>query len=126
MEHPTTEMKRKRNIIPVPSASDWEHIVGETSEESTMPILPKEHPLTNTFSVGPGAKPETQRMAEEVVGFALGQTVIIKLPDPDRGTSPRYHGRIGTVAIINPADIEVGVNLNSTTTWFRPTELVAH
>ena len=89
-----------------------------------MNILPKEHTLANTFAVGANAEPETQRMAEEVVGFTLGEIVTIKLPDPYRGTSPRYHGRSGTVAVINPADIEVGINLNGRTTWFRPTELV--
>ena len=89
-----------------------------------MNILPPEHTLSNTFAVGPNAKPETIRLAQEVVGFTLGEVVVIKLPHPTKGTSPRYHGRSGTVAVINPADIEVGVDLNGTTTWFRPTELV--
>lgn len=89
-----------------------------------MNILPPEHPLSNTFAVGPNAKEGTSRLAQEVVGFSLGETVIVKLVDPTRGTGPRYHGRTGTVAVINPADIEVGVDLNGTTTWFGPTELV--
>ena len=89
-----------------------------------MNILPPEHPLANTFAVGANAKPETIRLAEEVVGFALGETVTVKLADPTRGTSSRYHGRTGTVVTINPADLEVAVELNGRQTWFRPTELV--
>jgi ribosomal protein L21E len=88
-------------------------------------ILPKKHPLGKTFAVGPNANPETQRLAAEVVGFELGETVTVKLPDPHRGTSPRYHGRSGAVAVINPADIEVGVDLTGTVTWFRTDEVVS-
>ena len=90
-----------------------------------MSILPKEHPLSGTFAVGLNAGPETQRMAEEVVGFTLGETVTVKLPDPYRGTGPRYHGRSGAVAVINPADLEVGVDLKGTVTWFRTDEVVS-
>lgn len=88
-------------------------------------ILAKEHPLANTFAVGANAEPETQRMAEEVIGFELGETVAVKLPDPHRGSSPRYNGRSGAVVVINPADIEVGVDLAGTVTWFRPDEVVS-
>jgi hypothetical protein len=90
-----------------------------------MIILPKEHPLANTFAVGPNAKPETIRLAEEVIGFALGEIVTVKLANPTRGTGPRYHGRSGAVAVINPADLEVGVDLNGTVTWFRTDEVVS-
>jgi hypothetical protein len=86
-------------------------------------ILPKEHPLANTFAVGSNAKPETQRMAAEVVGFVLGEVVTVKLANPYLGTGPRYHGRAGRVKTINPADLEVGVDLAGTVTWFRPSEL---
>ena len=90
-----------------------------------MNILPPEHPLANTFAVGPNAKSETIRLAEEVIGFALGETVTVKLANPARGTGPRYHGRSGTVAVINPADLEVGVDLKGTVTWFRTHEVVS-
>ena len=89
-----------------------------------MNILPKSHPLAKNFAVGANAEPEMQRKAEEVVDFTLGEVVTINPSDAYRGTSPRYHGRSGAVIVISPADIEVGVSLNGTTTWFRPTELV--
>ena len=37
-----------------------------------MNILPPEHTLSNTFAVGPNAKPETIRLAQEVVGVHPG------------------------------------------------------
>ncbi len=44
-------------------------------------------------------------------------------PYPWYGTSlPRS---LRTVATINPADIEVGVDLTGTVTWFRTDEVVA-
>ena len=65
-------------------------------------ILPKEHPLSNVFAVGPESAEDRQRLAAEVVGFALGDRVVVV------GTR-RYYGKVGTVQTINPADIEVGV-----------------
>jgi ribosomal protein L21E len=87
-------------------------------------ILPKEHPLANTFAVGSNAKPETQRMAADVVGFELGKIVTVKLANPYLGTGARYHGKTGPVKTINPADLEVGVELAGTVTCFRPSEVV--
>lgn len=90
-----------------------------------MKTLMKCHPLSGTFAVGANAEPETQRMASEVVGFELGEIVTVKLANPRRGKPPRYHGRTGPVRTINPADIEVGVDLAGTVTWFRTDEVVA-
>ena len=81
-------------------------------------ILPKKHPLHKTFAVGPNAKPETQRMAAEVVGFELGQIVTSKV------LSDHYQGN-GPILTINPADREVLVDLDGRRAWFRPTELAA-
>jgi hypothetical protein len=90
-----------------------------------MNILPKDHPLATVFAVGANAEPETIRLAQEVVGLILGETIIVKLTDPHRGTPPRYHGRTGQVRTINPADIEVGIDMAGTMAWFRPDEVSA-
>jgi hypothetical protein len=47
--------------------------------------------------------------------------------DTGRGTWPRYAGRVGTVAVLNDRDGEVGVRFTSRhdepTAWFTPDEL---
>lgn len=90
-----------------------------------MNILPPDHPLAEVFSVGPNAKPETIRLAEEVAGHELGETVRVKLEHPTRGTAPRYHGKTAEVVRINPADLEIGLDFKGRTTWFRRWEVTS-
>lgn len=90
------------------------------SSGSPHRILSSDHPLANTFAVGTSATLAAQDAAAEVVGFRLGEAVRVRLARP----SPRYEGKSGTVDVLNPADREVHVSIDSASAWFCPSELV--
>jgi hypothetical protein len=79
--------------------------------EGTKILLP-EHPLANVFAVGPDSDATRRELAEQVVGFRIGDKVI-------------FRGRTGTVQTIKPGRHRGGVMFTShySLTWFQPDEL---
>jgi hypothetical protein len=88
------------------------------------------------ISMGTGIK-DQQYTSPRVVAFTVGDLVRAEPRSRPVGTWPRYSGRVGTVVTVNrqrfnngaPDYVEIGVRFGASndesTTWFRPTELVA-
>ncbi|MGA8724822.1 MAG: hypothetical protein WB565_07250 [Acidimicrobiales bacterium] len=103
--------------------ADWTASSTHGSSGSPHRILPPDHPLAGVFAVGTSATPTAQESAAEVVGVRLGKTVQVRLARPNRGSGPRFEGKVGTVDVLNPADREVHVAIDRASGWFCSSEL---
>jgi hypothetical protein len=81
-------------------------------------ILPAEHPLAGVSNVGPDAPEDVQSDAAAVLGVAIG----------DRLRCLFAAGKPAAVVRLNPADLEIGVELHGAggrVLWCRRDELDA-